>query len=122
GLDGKVLAASDDSTLTMQDSIVFLVAPRTGDYIVQVRETSFGGRDDYHYRLHVGTFPRPTVVYPPAGRAGEKVHVRFLGDIKGEFAQEVQLPPVPQEKFGIFPEQEGLTAPSPNWMRLSAFP
>jgi len=76
--NGKVLGASEDSALGFQDGIVSILAPESGDYIVQVRETSFGGRDDYFYRLHVGTFPRPTGVYPVAGRAGERLKVSSL--------------------------------------------
>jgi hypothetical protein len=144
---GKLLGASEDSALGFQDGIVSIVAPESGDYIVQVRETSFGGRDDYFYRLHVGTFPRPTGVYPIAGRAGETVKVRFLGDVKGEFEQEIKLPNTPQEKFGVFaksgrsrgnethsksegdqglltstPTTDQFLAPSPNWMRVTSFP
>jgi len=120
--DGKILAAADDSILALQDPIVSFLAPRTGDYLVQVRESLFGGRDDYQYRLHVGTFPRPTVVFPVSGRVGDKLTARFLGDPKGEFTQEFTLPATSQEKFGVFPVQEGVTAPSPNWLRVSTFP
>lgn len=120
--DGKVLAAAEDSTLAMQDAIVSIIAPKTGDYIVQVRESSFGGKEDYHYRLHIGNFPRPVVVYPVAGRAGEKVNVKFLGDVKGDFAQEFKLPTTAQEKFALFAEQGGFSAPSPNWLRVTPLP
>jgi hypothetical protein len=100
--NGRVLAEAEDSALAMQDGIASIVAPETGEYIVQVRETAFGGRDDYHYRLHVGTFPRPTAVYPVAGRTGETLKVKFLGDVKGEFEQEIRLPETPEAKFGVF--------------------
>lgn len=120
---GKVLGASEDSALGFQDGIVSIIAPESGDYMVQVRETSFGGRDDYHYRLHVGSFPRPTGVYPVAGRASETVKVKFLGDVKGEFEQEIKLPATPQEKFGVFAATRDETiAPTPNWMRVTSFP
>jgi hypothetical protein len=135
---GNVLVSAEDSALAMQDPIVSVIAPATADYLVLVRESAFGGRDDYHYRLHVGTFPRPTGVYPPSGKAGETVTVKFVGDLAGEFEQETKLPVTPQEKFGVFartgtkPEarnskletkkSDELTAPSPNWMRVTAFP
>jgi len=99
---GRLLSEAKDSALNLQDGIASIIAPETGDYLVQVRETAFGGRDDYHYRLHVGTFPRPSAVYPVAGRVGEKLKVKFLGDVKGEFEQEIKLPREPQEKFGVF--------------------
>lgn len=128
---GKVLDASEDSSLGFQDGIAAVIAPEKGDYLVEVRDTAFGGRDDYHYRLHVGGFPRPAVVYPAAGHAGETVKVKFIGDVKGEFDQEIKLPAEPQEKFGVFAgplaargasDGRELTAPSPNWMRVTRFP
>ena len=67
---GKILDAAEDSALGFQDGVASILAPEDGDYFVQVRETSFGGRDDYQYRLHVGSFPRPTGGIPsPAARA-----------------------------------------------------
>src|SRR6185503_4761398 len=76
---------------------------------------------DTPYRLHVGTFPRPLAVYPAGGKTGEKLKVQFIGDAAGAFSQEVTLPAEPQEKFGVFAEREGKTAPSPNWVRVSPF-
>src|SRR6266567_7620824 len=61
---GAALAAADDTALLMQDSFLSLIAPKDGTYIIQVRETSYGGNGEFQYRLHVGTFPRPTAVYP----------------------------------------------------------
>jgi len=132
--DGKILAAAEDSILVFQDCIASVIAPASGDYLIQIRETSFGGRDDYHYRLHVGTFPRPTVVYPPCGQAGDTVKVRFIGDVAGEFEQSLKLPDAPREKFGVFalapPDPQGAAgvrgigaeaAPSPNWMRVTRY-
>jgi hypothetical protein len=120
--DGKILNASEDSSLGFQDGIASIIAPESGDYVVLVRDTAFGGRDDYHYRLHVGTFPRPTAVFPPAGRVGETVKVTFIGDVEGEFRQELKMPGEPQEKFGAFAESSNAQAPSPNWMHLTPFP
>lgn len=119
---GKVLGASEDSSLGFQDGIVSIIAPETGEYVVLVRDTAFGGREDFHYRLHLGSFPRPSAVYPLAGRAGESLKAKFLGDAKGEFEQEIKLPAEPQDKFGTFAREKELSAPSPNWMRVTPFP
>jgi hypothetical protein len=119
---GEVLASADDTTLLMQDAFVSLLAPKDGTYIIQVRETSYGGRPEFAYRLHVGTFPRPTAVYPAGGKTGEFLLVRFIGDPAGEFTQDLKLPNVPQEKFGAYALQDGLSSPSPNWVRVSTFP
>jgi len=119
---GKPLAASDDSVLTMQDPFLSFVAPAAGDYLVQVRETSYGGNDGYVYRLHVGEFPRPSAVYPAGGPAGETLEVRFISDAAGDFSRHIKLPAAPNDKFGLFAQQGDSVAPSPNWLRISPFP
>ena len=53
------LAVSDDTALALQDPIASIVAPADGKYIIQVRETSYGGDGENQYLLHVGTYPRP---------------------------------------------------------------
>ena len=119
---GHVLAKADDTSLLMQDGYLSLVAPKDGSYVIELRETSYGGNDNFQYRLHLGNFPRPAAVYPAGGRAGETVTVTFIGDPTGDLHQEVKLSATPQEKFGVFAESGAAIAPSPNWMRVSAFP
>jgi len=94
-LDAKrfEVATADDSPVAQQDGVLSFVAPEEGTYYVQVRETSYAGDGNCRYRLHVGTFPRPTAVYPAGGRAGETVSVTFLGDAAGPIVQEVAVPP-----------------------------
>ena len=52
-----VLAAADDTPLLRQDCACSVIVPRDGTYVIQVRESAFGGSDRCHYRLHVGTLP-----------------------------------------------------------------
>ncbi|MBI5395176.1 MAG: pre-peptidase C-terminal domain-containing protein [Verrucomicrobia bacterium] len=122
---GNVISRADDTALALQDGAVTVIAPADGEYLVQVRETSFGGNNN-PYRLHIGNFPRPTAVYPAGGKAGEPLQVKFLGDAAGEFAQTVTLPATPtiaaDRKHPVFAEQNGLSAPSPNYVRVSPFP
>lgn len=86
------LATVDDVPIAFQDCVVSMLAPADGTYYVQMRETSYGGNDNCRYRLHVGTFPRPTAVYPAGGKAGEKVATEFLGDAAGPLPYEVAVP------------------------------
>lgn len=119
---GTVLADVDDTQLAMQDPFVSLIVPADGTYFLRLREATYGGNDDCHYRLHIGAFPRPTAVYPLGGKAGETLSLRFFSEATGQFTQPVKLPPRPSEKFGVFAELDGLPAPSPNWIRVSDFP
>jgi hypothetical protein len=123
-LDSKrfELAASDDCPLLGQDSVASVVIPADGTYTVQVRESAYGGNGGCQYRLHVGTFPRPTGIVPAGGKLGEEVEVTFLGDPAGPFKQKIKLPATHQEKFGIFAQDAGGISPSPNWFRLSQYP
>ena len=120
--NGKLLKRTDDSSLLIQDTFITMIAPYDGKYFVQVRESSFLGRNDL-YRLHVGSFPRPHAVYPAGGKAGQSVDVTFIGDAGGNFGQSVQLPEDhnPRLNYGVFPERRGLTAPSPNPVRIAEF-
>lgn len=117
------LAAADDMPLLGQDACCSVVLPADGTYTVLVRESAYGGNGACRYRLHVGTFPRPTAVYPAGGPAGTPLEVRFLGDPAGEFKQQVTLPTaVPTGKFGLFAQDSGGIAPSAIPFRVSPFP
>jgi hypothetical protein len=115
------LATSDDAPLLGQDCVASIVAPADGSYIIQVRESAYGGNGACAYRLHVGSFPRPQAVLPAGGKRGEEVEVQFLGDPAGEFKQKIKLPAVPTEKFGIFAQDANGISPSPIPFRVSEF-
>jgi len=117
-----VLASSDDTALWLQDPTCSVLAPKDGPYIIQIRESSYGGNGNCIYRLHVGTFPRPTGVFPAGGKAGETLTVKLLSDGTNDFTQQVKLPDEPQDQLALFAEQGGQSAPSPNWLRVSPFP
>lgn len=112
------LASGDDTPLVVQDSVATAIAPEDGKYFIEVRESAYGGNGNCRYRLHVGTFPRPTAVFPAGGKFGEETEVRFLGDPAGELKQKVKLPTEPQVDFGLFAQDAGGIAPSPNRFRL----
>jgi len=120
-LDGQrfELDACDDSALALQDSVVSIVAPKDGTYIVQVREAAYGGSGACRYRLHVGSFPRPRVTFPIGGRPGATMTARHLGDAAGEITEMVALPDAPIERWPILASDDRGIAPSPTWMRVS---
>jgi hypothetical protein len=111
------LARSDDAALLNQDCVVSIVAPEDGKYIVQVRETSFGGGGSSFYRLHIGGFPRPTVVYPAGGKPGEALNVKWIGDARGEFTSQITLPAA-GPTTELFAQDSGGMSPSPNVVRI----
>ncbi len=116
--DRFMLAGSDDTPLVRQDAVAAAIAPEDGPYIIQVRESAFGGNGQCRYRLHVGSFPRPQAVYPAGGKFGETIEVRWLGDPAGEWTEKVTLPSEPQPLFGLVALDPQGTAPSANVFRL----
>lgn len=112
------LARSDDAALLNQDCLCAVVAPEDGKYIVQVRESAYGGDGNCKYRLHIGKFPRPTAVVPAGGKPGETVTVRWIGDAAGERTTQVTLPTDSGEEFGLFAQDEFGIACSPNMVRV----
>ncbi|MDB5321288.1 MAG: peptidase [Phycisphaerales bacterium] len=116
------LTSNDDSALLRQDSVVSILAPKDGKYIIQLRDSAFGGSGASFYRLHVGTFPRPRVVYPLGGQVGQTVAIQYLGDVAGTINQTIKLPDHPVDNFELFCEQDGQMSPSPNHFRVSDFP
>ncbi len=120
--DGKTLAAADDSALFVQDPVLSVRAERDGAYFVTVRHSTYSGAGDV-YRLHIGTFLRPTAVYPSGGPAGTDLKVRLLGDPLGEREQTARLPATPGDlPFVTADPVDGVPAPSPNRLRVSPFP
>ena len=116
------LASNDDSALLLQDPVASLVAPEDGRYIIMLRDSAYGGGDNCRYALHVGTFPRPRVVFPAGGQPGETLGVRFIGDAAGDFEQQVTLPADADNGFGLFPQTDGAGAPSPHTFRVNDLP
>jgi hypothetical protein len=112
------LVRKDDSTLLWQDCLCSLIAPEDGRYIIQVRESAYGGDGSSFYRLHVGSFPRPTAVYPAGGRPGETITVNWIGDPAGDWTEEITLPSLPDPEFQLLASDQHGIAPSPNVIRV----
>ncbi|WP_417382603.1 PPC domain-containing protein [Gimesia sp.] len=112
------LKAEDDLPLLRNDAAISVVAPEDGKYTILVRDSSYGGNGAAFYRLHVGTYPRPTAVYPAGGQLGTKQQVTFKGNTIDNLVQEFQLPDKPDAEFELFASDAGGSAPSGNVFRL----
>ena len=115
------LAACDDSSLLLQDSVASVIASEDGIYRIEIRDSSYRGANNFYYRLHVGTFPRPLIAFPAGGKAGEKLEVTLMGDPGGSIRKTLQLPPQANPDFGHFPDNNGTYAPSPNKIRVTDY-
>mgnify|MGYP006276503583 CR=1 FL=1 len=118
---GGELVIADDSPATLQDGILSVVATEDGRHVVKVREAAYNGDNQCRYRLHIGTFPRPTAVFPSGGKAGETMRVTFLGDASGPIEREIAVPAVPAgANHRLTVTDEGGTCPTPLPFRISA--
>lgn len=113
GPDGRLLAEADDTKPTYHDPATSLVAPADGDYVVRLRESTLRGNGNCEYRLHVGNFPRPLAVYPPAVTAGKETEFEFRGDATGDFTAKQTLRSQVACEQPAWPADELGTAPSP---------
>ncbi len=121
-LDNKrfELSVRDDGPLLGQDPYAGVVAPYDGEYTIEIRESAYRGNGNAHYRLHIGTFARPTAVYPAGGAAGQAVEMTFLGDVLGPIRNTQQIPGKLQE-LPVWPLGNEVP-PSPLTFRVSSFP
>lgn len=113
------LSTSDDNALVYQDGIASVIAPEDGKYIVQIRDSSYGGNGACQYRAHIGTFPRPMGTVPAGGKPGETLKVKFVGDVTGAFEQEIVVPAVPAERGMVFAQDAHGISPSANYFRIN---
>jgi hypothetical protein len=112
------LARSDDTALLWQDPVCSIIAPEDGKYIIQVRESAFGGNGNCTYRLHVGNYPRPRAVYPAGGKPGQTLEVTWLGDPAGPRKETITIPADAKGDYELFAKDEQGISPSPNVIRV----
>ena len=110
------LAINDDSPFLKRDCAASIIVPEDGPYTILVRESSYQGNASSQYRMHIGTFPRPRAVFPPAVKPGEEVEFTFIGDAKGPLKKRIK---VGNEPFSAIAESDGLSAPSGNLVHVS---
>lgn len=107
---------SDDTILHRQDGYCSYVAEEDGDYTVMIRESSYRGGGNSFYRLHVGSYRRPDVVYPAGGKIGGTTKVRFI-ERDSSFEEDAKLPAEVDPSFMLFSKSQE-PAPSGNPFRL----
>ena len=113
------LAVCDDTALARQDACLSIIIPENGKYFVLVREASYGGDNNSHYRLHVGNFPRPVVAFPAGGKMNSQMDVQFIGDPTGIISRTIDVGSGAGFRGGEFVSDENGITPSPISFRVS---
>jgi len=96
---GRELAADDDSRVD-HDPLLHFVIPADGQYVIEIKDALFRGREDFVYRLTLGDLPCPLIAFPLGGAAWahaaddlpECLAAKPNKDKKDQAAQAVNLP------------------------------
>lgn len=75
---GKEVAYSDDYYHYV-DPVIITTLPKSGNYTLIIHDAIYRGREDFNYRIHIGTIPFVTGRYPAFGIAGKKVKQTIEG-------------------------------------------
>jgi hypothetical protein len=75
---GRQLAYVDDFRLDPDPVLIFTV-PRDGEYLAEIKDSLFRGRDDFVYRLSIGELPFITYAYPLGARCGTTTQTELQG-------------------------------------------
>lgn len=87
---------SNDAPGLQTDARLSYTFKQGGDVVVAIRDVSYRGGADFHYRLRVGDFPCATTPLPLAIKRGSKAAVGFAGPfVDGVAPVEVQAPADP---------------------------
>lgn len=75
GVEG---AYSDDHGFD-PDPIIYLPIPTAGEYVLEIRDAIYRGREDFVYRITLGQAPLITSVFPMGCRMGQTCEVKLTG-------------------------------------------
>lgn len=78
GPDGQEVAFSDDYTFH-PDPTFGVELPRDGDYVLEIKDAIYRGREDFVYRITVGEVPFVTGLFPLGGPAGAETRAELQG-------------------------------------------
>ncbi len=62
-----------------QDPVIYYELPADGQYVCEIRDSIYRGREDFVYRITLGQLPFVTGIFPLGGRAGTDVAVKLQG-------------------------------------------
>jgi hypothetical protein len=75
---GKEVAYSDDFSFH-PDPVLYYEIPKDDDYVLEIKDALYRGRDDFVYRITIGEFPFLTSIFPLGGRTGTHIAVQTSG-------------------------------------------
>jgi hypothetical protein len=76
--DGKQVAYDDDFRY-QHDPVLHCQIPKDGDYVLEIRDALYRGREDFVYRVAIGELPYLTGIFPLGSRSGTKTTLELAG-------------------------------------------
>ena len=71
--------AYDDDYRSHPDPVIHYQIPADGEYVLEIRDAIYRGREDFVYRIAIGELPFATSIFPLGGRAGTSTLVHVTG-------------------------------------------
>ncbi|MBN2130314.1 MAG: hypothetical protein JW741_12500, partial [Sedimentisphaerales bacterium] len=75
---GNELAYDDDFRFH-PDPVLHCEIPKDGEYVIEIKDAIYRGREDFVYRITLGASPFVTSIFPLGGRAGTQTVVETRG-------------------------------------------
>jgi hypothetical protein len=75
---GRELAYDDDYRFH-PDPVLYYEIPKDGDYIIEIKDAIYRGREDFVYRITLGELPFVTSIFPLGGPVGAQTTVELKG-------------------------------------------
>ena len=71
--------AYDDHYRFEPDPVLHFRIPKDGQYVLEIHDSIYRGREDFIYRVALGELPYITSIFPLGGRCGEETAVELRG-------------------------------------------
>ncbi len=71
--------AYDDDYRFHPDPVLFYQIPQDGEYVMEIKDAIYRGREDFVYRITVGELPFVTSIFPLGGQPGTPTTVALKG-------------------------------------------
>lgn len=76
--NGEELSYADHYTFH-PDPVIYYEIPKDGEYVLEIKDTLYRGREDFVYRITAGEIPFVTSVFPLGGPANKETSVELKG-------------------------------------------
>ena len=94
---GKEVAYDDDFRFH-PDPVLYCEIVATGDYVLEIKDSIFRGREDFVYRVECGELPFVTGIFPLGCQAGQEINLELRG---WNLVQNQYAPPPANLKAGL---------------------